>query len=215
MKHVVPCSNATTTMVPTRSFRGDKNDFHSHHMESPSHATTTRSSRTNKQDCHYHHRRSSSRANTTMAPPRRSSIMQDILCDSCNHYGHFTLLCPNPICKKCNGQGHKSWECYKHQEKMVKKKESATSKRTKFQEKSYDDQTSESTTSTKRASPSLEVTMEAEKAMELFKTSSSEGGDERVKHGIFPSTMEANRSEERRVGKECLRLCRSRWSPYH
>ena len=25
----------------------------------------------------------------------------------------------------------------------------------------------------------------------------------------------ANRSEERRVGKECLRLCRSRWSPYH
>ena len=26
---------------------------------------------------------------------------------------------------------------------------------------------------------------------------------------------EALRSEERRVGKECLRLCRSRWSPYH
>ena len=25
----------------------------------------------------------------------------------------------------------------------------------------------------------------------------------------------AMRSEERRVGKECLRLCRSRWSPYH
>jgi heat-inducible transcriptional repressor len=25
----------------------------------------------------------------------------------------------------------------------------------------------------------------------------------------------ANRSEERRVGKECRRLCRSRWSPYH
>ena len=23
------------------------------------------------------------------------------------------------------------------------------------------------------------------------------------------------RSEERRVGKECSRLCRSRWSPYH
>ena len=23
------------------------------------------------------------------------------------------------------------------------------------------------------------------------------------------------RTEERRVGKECLRLCRSRWSPYH
>ena len=25
----------------------------------------------------------------------------------------------------------------------------------------------------------------------------------------------SSRSEERRVGKECLRLCRSRWSPYH
>jgi tetrapyrrole methylase family protein/MazG family protein len=24
-----------------------------------------------------------------------------------------------------------------------------------------------------------------------------------------------HRSEERRVGKECRRLCRSRWSPYH
>ena len=26
---------------------------------------------------------------------------------------------------------------------------------------------------------------------------------------------EQNRSEERRVGKECLHQCRSRWSPYH
>ena len=25
----------------------------------------------------------------------------------------------------------------------------------------------------------------------------------------------ASRSEERRVGKECLSVCRSRWSPYH
>ena len=25
----------------------------------------------------------------------------------------------------------------------------------------------------------------------------------------------AERSEERRVGKECVSLCRSRWSPYH
>mgnify|MGYP006920978429 CR=1 FL=1 len=28
-------------------------------------------------------------------------------------------------------------------------------------------------------------------------------------------SWERNRSEERRVGKECLRLCRSRWSPHH
>jgi hypothetical protein len=27
--------------------------------------------------------------------------------------------------------------------------------------------------------------------------------------------VEVARSEERRVGKECRRLCRSRWSPYH
>ena len=33
----------------------------------------------------------------------------------------------------------------------------------------------------------------------------------------FPggTVVENLRSEERRVGKECLRLCRSRWSPYH
>ena len=29
------------------------------------------------------------------------------------------------------------------------------------------------------------------------------------------AAMRLGRSEERRVGKECLRLCRSRWSPYH
>ena len=31
----------------------------------------------------------------------------------------------------------------------------------------------------------------------------------------YAGTMDGLRSEERRVGKECLRLCRSRWSPYH
>ena len=31
----------------------------------------------------------------------------------------------------------------------------------------------------------------------------------------FLSRLSMARSEERRVGKECLRLCRSRWSPYH
>src|SRR3546814_3239548 len=28
-------------------------------------------------------------------------------------------------------------------------------------------------------------------------------------------TTAENRSEERRVGKECVSTCRSRWSPYH
>src|SRR3546814_1582037 len=30
-----------------------------------------------------------------------------------------------------------------------------------------------------------------------------------------PSTKAGVRSEERRVGKECVSTCRSRWSPYH
>ena len=30
-----------------------------------------------------------------------------------------------------------------------------------------------------------------------------------------PLTASRSRSEERRVGKECARKCRSRWSPYH
>ena len=36
--------------------------------------------------------------------------------------------------------------------------------------------------------------------------------------GAVAATIEElgrSRSEERRVGKECRRLCRSRWSPYH
>ena len=37
------------------------------------------------------------------------------------------------------------------------------------------------------------------------------GGAEAGRAGYGASA----RSEERRVGKECLRLCRSRWSPYH
>ena len=39
-----------------------------------------------------------------------------------------------------------------------------------------------------------------------------------VKIGMVSSSAlieKIARSEERRVGKECLRLCRSRWSPYH
>src|SRR3546814_8747828 len=32
---------------------------------------------------------------------------------------------------------------------------------------------------------------------------------------IVPTSAADPRSEERRVGKECVRTCRSRWSPYH
>ena len=34
-------------------------------------------------------------------------------------------------------------------------------------------------------------------------------------HSLLVPLPQWPRSEERRVGKECLRLCRSRWSPYH
>ena len=32
---------------------------------------------------------------------------------------------------------------------------------------------------------------------------------------LEPDGRLLERSEERRVGKECLDVCRSRWSPYH
>src|SRR3546814_2614716 len=36
---------------------------------------------------------------------------------------------------------------------------------------------------------------------------------EKITPALFPEGQE--RSEERRVGKECVSTCRSRWSPYH
>ena len=45
------------------------------------------------------------------------------------------------------------------------------------------------------------------------------GSARQVRRGVarrgWGNTFVFTRSEERRVGKECLRLCRSRWSPYH
>src|SRR3546814_2894794 len=37
----------------------------------------------------------------------------------------------------------------------------------------------------------------------------------RVRAGAGIGIGDAIRSEERRVGKECVSTCRSRWSPYH
>src|SRR3546814_1070829 len=37
----------------------------------------------------------------------------------------------------------------------------------------------------------------------------------RTKSATGPNTTTSSRSEERRVGKECVSTCRSRWSPYH
>src|SRR3546814_20844657 len=35
-----------------------------------------------------------------------------------------------------------------------------------------------------------------------------------LQHGVIMNDL-SGRSEERRVGKECVSTCRSRWSPYH
>src|SRR3546814_15210306 len=34
-------------------------------------------------------------------------------------------------------------------------------------------------------------------------------------HRVLANEVDFNRSEERRVGKECVSTCRSRWSRYH
>src|SRR3546814_15566115 len=42
--------------------------------------------------------------------------------------------------------------------------------------------------------------------------------DRKVPHPVLAEAIGAfsyDRSEERRVGKECVSTCRSRWSPYH
>ena len=46
-----------------------------------------------------------------------------------------------------------------------------------------------------------------EAALRLIEAADEEGDE-------FPF-LRAGRSEERRVGKECCLVCRSRWSPYH
>ena len=53
--------------------------------------------------------------------------------------------------------------------------------------------------------------------MEIVNEYSDEGKSGKSVEGRpeFQRMLDNIRSEERRVGKECLRLCRSRWSPYH
>ena len=43
----------------------------------------------------------------------------------------------------------------------------------------------------------------------------TEDQQRKVEEFIAEEEGSFNRSEERRVGKECAILCRSRWSPYH
>src|SRR3546814_10646387 len=39
--------------------------------------------------------------------------------------------------------------------------------------------------------------------------------ERRTKQTVHVGVRVVSRSEERRVGKECVSTCRSRWSPYH
>src|SRR3546814_19483028 len=68
-----------------------------------------------------------------------------------------------------------------------------------------------------RGSQSIE-TISLEEALELFKLPKKIGSFEeeemQVNIGRFGPYI-LHRSEERRVGKECVSTCRSRWSPYH
>src|SRR3546814_2784205 len=41
------------------------------------------------------------------------------------------------------------------------------------------------------------------------------GGVSESEFAAMQGMREGHRSEERRVGKECVSTCRSRWSPYH
>src|SRR3546814_7531568 len=53
----------------------------------------------------------------------------------------------------------------------------------------------------------------AERKGEVFPVAAY--GDANVVTSLSANGQPATRSEERRVGKECVSTCRSRWSPYH
>src|SRR3546814_12653842 len=61
-------------------------------------------------------------------------------------------------------------------------------------------------------------TVEKDKGLVPFDIVKGDNGDAWVKaqgKAYSPAEISAMRSEERRVGKECVSTCRSRWSPYH
>src|SRR3546814_13982177 len=79
---------------------------------------------------------------------------------------------------------------------------------------------SSSPTSETLPPPTFTPPMEATSAS-MFRTTSSSlnslpSSARNVPVRSFPSTHSSpSSSEERRVGKECVSTCRSRWSPYH
>src|SRR3546814_18597914 len=59
-----------------------------------------------------------------------------------------------------------------------------------------------------RGKPALQDNVEGDERFPYI----AEGFANNIIHAGFDGP---SRSEERRVGKECVRTCRSRWSPYH
>src|SRR3546814_14004991 len=55
--------------------------------------------------------------------------------------------------------------------------------------------------------------LEALRRLDVFQVDAAEGRLQRRHH--IDQALRVERSEERRVGKECVSTCRSRWSPYH
>src|SRR3546814_13473285 len=49
----------------------------------------------------------------------------------------------------------------------------------------------------------------------MFVTGTAAYFQEEITRWMKPELVGATRSEERRVGKECVSTCRSRWSPAH
>src|SRR3546814_7313035 len=71
------------------------------------------------------------------------------------------------------------------------------------------------------ALPILRLTFDALETLDAIEQQGSFAKAAEVLHRV-PSAitytvqkLESDRSEERRVGKECVSTCRSRWSPYH
>src|SRR3546814_17367930 len=48
-----------------------------------------------------------------------------------------------------------------------------------------------------------------------YRVTAGASGPQVAMTGAFKVGGQPERSEERRVGKECVSTCRSRWSPYH
>src|SRR3546814_10464398 len=50
---------------------------------------------------------------------------------------------------------------------------------------------------------------------ESFLLFAADYSSQRQRVSYVQSSLRVDRSEERRVGKECVSTCRSRWSPFH